>query len=181
MEKRRQEVHICTSAFYLFILNVEIQNNKILYVKARLQNSPGPGQSSPGWCREVLRVQGSPGGSGSTPGPAGKPESLLSASYQPVCPLVSERTEDTESPCLTVSYAPSLLFKGGRGIDLCSVCSACPHSHSQVKNKQVKEQSSASLSLALCSDLTADHLNIGLQSFGNINKSIHLMIGETNE
>lgn len=100
-------------------------------------HSPGPDQSSPAWSREDLGVQGAPGGSRSNPGPARKPESLLSASYLPVCPPVSGRTEvwDSESQEKT-----SQLFKAGQGIDLCFVCNSpgimlTPTAHKWKTNK----------------------------------------------
>lgn len=137
---------------------------------AELSYSPGRDQSSPGWCREVLGVQGAPQGSRSIPRPAGEPESLLSASYQPVCPLALRGlevwdTEFQESP-------PSNSSKGDRALTcflVCAAAPACTHCGSQIKNKQVKEQSSACLSVCAWA---ADYLNTGLQRFGNTNKSI---------
>lgn len=130
------------------IINIKEETCKF----AELSHSPESHQSSPAWCKEVLGVQGAPGGWRSTPGAAGEQESLLSASCLPVCLLVS-RVRDTESQEGPTSSPDCFLhplsaFQSRTG----HWPMFCLHSHLRVKNKHVKEQSSAPLSLALCSD-----------------------------
>lgn len=130
------------------ILNIKEETCK----SAELSHSPESHQSSPACCKEVLGVQGAPGGWRSIPAAAGEQESLFSASCLPVCLLVSG-VRDTESQEGPTSSSKSFLhplsaLQSGTG----HWPMFCLHSHLRVKNKHVKEQSSASLSLALCSD-----------------------------
>lgn len=181
--------------------NTEEEEYKHLKVQKRgrttcktteLSHSPGPDQSSPAWYREVLGVLGDPGWSRSIPGPAEKPESPLSASYQPVCPLVSERTEtlNLRKSAIPLPHSffhpPLISSKWGAGhrpvLYVC--CGPRMYSLPQPSKKQTSKRAKFCLSVSLFVLRLAwadDCLNIGLQSFGNINKSIHVMIWETNE
>lgn len=119
------------------------KRGKLTCKTADLSHSPGFDRSSPAWWREVLGVWGAPGGSRTTPGPAGKQESLLSASRQPVCTLISE-VWDTEAQEGEQSFTVPLdSSKGDRA--LTSVLCALLTPTAKSKTNKKKEQSSASL------------------------------------